>query len=147
MTRKFTGWHMTALLIGFFALVIAVNFGMAWTATRGFGGVVVENSYIASQDYNRWIDEQRREDALGWKAVVSRDEEGRLVVATQGIPADAVIVAYLRRPLGPPEDRTVALVRIGPDHLRSERAESGRWIVRLEADAGGKRWSHEVRLR
>ncbi len=146
MTRRFTGWHMTALLVGFFAIVIAVNFGMAWTATRGFGGVVVENSYIASQDYNRWIDEQRREDALGWKAVVSRDADGRLVIETRGIPADAVVVAHLRRPLGPPEDRTVALVRSGPASLRSPGTESGRWIVRLEASADGKHWSHEARV-
>ena len=146
MTRRFTGWHMTALLVGFFAIVIAVNFGMAWTATRGFGGVVVENSYVASQDYNRWIDEQHREDALGWNAKVSRDDEGRLFIRTTGVPADAVIVAHLRRPLGPPEDRTVALIRSGPDSLRSEKSESGRWIVRLEASQGERHWSHEARV-
>ena len=49
MTRKFTGWHMTAILVGFFAIVISVNLFMARAAIGSFGGVVVDNSYVASQ--------------------------------------------------------------------------------------------------
>jgi len=45
MTGKpFTGRHMLAVLVGFFGVVIAVNFIMASYATSTFGGVVVENS-------------------------------------------------------------------------------------------------------
>ena len=33
MTKRFTGWHMAAILVGFFALVVAVNVTMARFAT------------------------------------------------------------------------------------------------------------------
>ncbi|HMP45265.1 MAG TPA: FixH family protein, partial [Sphingopyxis sp.] len=41
--RSFTGWHMTAILVGFFGVVMAVNFTMARLAMSTFGGKVVEN--------------------------------------------------------------------------------------------------------
>jgi nitrogen fixation protein FixH len=56
MTRKpFTGYHMAAILIGFFGIVIAVNIYMAKVAVGTFGGTVVDNSYVASQNYNEWL--------------------------------------------------------------------------------------------
>ena len=38
MQRPFTGKHMAAILVGGFAIVIAVNFYMASLAVGGFGG-------------------------------------------------------------------------------------------------------------
>lgn len=146
MTRKFTGWHMAALLIAFFAVVVTVNFAMAWFAVSGFGGVVVENSYVASQRFNRWLGEQRREDRLGWKASMSRDGMGRIVVVTEGVPAGARIVAHLRRPIGLPDDRTVTLIETGLARFTSPGVEPGRWIVRVEVNAESRRWSAEGRI-
>ena len=54
MTKPFTGWHMTAILVGFFSTVIAVNVYMAHAAISTFGGTVVDNSYVASQEFNGW---------------------------------------------------------------------------------------------
>ena len=42
MAKEFTGRHMTAILVGFFGVVIAVNLTMASYATGTFGGVVVD---------------------------------------------------------------------------------------------------------
>ena len=53
--RRFTGWHMTTILVAFFAVVITVNIVMARFALSTFGGTVVENSYVASQHYNEWL--------------------------------------------------------------------------------------------
>jgi len=55
MTGRFTGWHMTFILVSFFAVVIAVNLTMAHFASSTFGGLVVENSYVASQKYDGWL--------------------------------------------------------------------------------------------
>ena len=65
MTRNFNGWHMFAILCAFFGVVIAVNITMATYASTTFGGIVVENSYVASQEFNRWLDEAKAERALG----------------------------------------------------------------------------------
>jgi len=63
--RPFTGRKMAAIMVAFFAVVIIVNVYMAREASSTFGGVVVENSYVASQQYNRWLDEASAENALG----------------------------------------------------------------------------------
>ena len=50
--RRFTGGHMLALVCGFFGVVIAVNLTMALFATGSWTGLVVKNSYVASQHFN-----------------------------------------------------------------------------------------------
>lgn len=137
---------MTFLLVAFFSIVMAVNFAMAWFAVERFGGVVVENSYVASQKFNGWLEEARVEDSLGWHAAISRDTVGRIVVTTRNVPQGADIMAFLRRPIGIPDDRTVRLTQTAPHRFVSAQIEPGRWIVRLEVDAGGHHWSHEARI-
>ncbi len=53
---SFTGKHMLGVMIAGFGIVAAVNFYMASLAVGGFHGIVVENSYVASQKFNDWID-------------------------------------------------------------------------------------------
>ena len=67
---KFTGWHMTAIFVAFFGIVMAVNFYMARMAVGTFGGTVVDNSYVASQEYNSWLGAAARQDKLGWNVKV-----------------------------------------------------------------------------
>lgn len=66
MTRPFTGWHMTGIVVAMFGLVIAVNVLMASYAIGTFGGTVVDNSYVASQRFNDWLAEARAQRALKW---------------------------------------------------------------------------------
>ncbi len=39
MTKRFTGWHFTAIMVGGFSIVVAVNLFMASMAVGSFGGV------------------------------------------------------------------------------------------------------------
>lgn len=147
MKSEFTGRHMTAVLLGGFGIVIAVNLSMATLATRGFGGVVVENSYVASQKYNIWLDEARRQQALGWNLDVERQADGRLELTLQGVPADAAITAQLRRPLGQPDMTELAFVPAGADRLVSTTPLApGRWTARITIVAGGDRLASEVHI-
>ena len=144
MRKTFTGRHMLAIFVAFFGIVIAVNFWVASIALHSFSGVVVENSYVASQQFNGWLKDAKTEQALGWSAAVSRDAAGRLDVKTAGMPAGAKLTAQLRRPLGKPDDRTEALREIAPGHYQSQELDPGRWFVRIEADANGQHWAQEV---
>lgn len=147
MKSEFTGRHMTAVLVGGFGIVIAVNLSMAALATRGFGGVVVENSYVASQKYNGWLDEARREKALGWNVELTRQAGGTLDLTLQGVPAGAAVTAQLRRPLGQPEMTELSFVPDGPDRLASTAPVApGRWIVRIAVASGDDRWTSEVHI-
>jgi len=140
----FTGRHMTAILVGFFAVVIAVNVLMARLATSTFGGVVVENSYVASQHFNRWLDEASAEKALGWRADFSRRPDGRVAVKLTGPSAPAQLAALARHPLGRQPDQALAFVPDGSGAFVSTgQLPVGRWRLRLEVQAGGRLWRSE----
>ncbi|QPD00353.1 FixH family protein [Qipengyuania soli] len=147
MRKEFTGRHMTAILVVGFGIVFAVNFTMAALATEGFGGVVVENSYVASQKYNGWLEEAREQDKLGYNAEIARDNDGHLVVSTTDVPNFATASAEIRRPLGTPDARTVKFERSGPDEFRSsDPIPAGRWTVRLTLRNSGKVWAREAHI-
>jgi nitrogen fixation protein FixH len=50
--RPFTGRHMALILVAFFAVVVGVNVTMAVLARKSWTGLVVQNSYVASQHFN-----------------------------------------------------------------------------------------------
>lgn len=136
IARRFTGLHMTALLCGFFGVVITVNLVMATFAVRTFGGVVVENSYVASQKYNGWLAEARRQEKLGWDVKLSLDADRRVLLTTNVDGAAATGVAS--HPLGRQVDVTFRFHRQG-DLLVSDRPlPPGRWNVRLTVGRGGE---------
>ena len=119
MQRTFTGWHMAAILVAFFGVVIAVNSLNAWLAGSTFGGEVVENSYVASQDFNRWLDEAKTEKALGWEEVTTWRPDGRVIVALKGAPANAVVKAIARHPLGSLPDQALTFDKLGSGQFLS----------------------------
>jgi nitrogen fixation protein FixH len=147
MTRSFTGRHMAAILVAFFGAIVAVNFSMAAYASSTFGGIVVENSYVASQQFNRWLDQAEAERALGWGAVTAWRPDGRLAVTLTGVPANAEVTATARHPLGRAPDREFTFD--GAGNLRFVSREvlpEERWLLRLEVTAGGRSWRREEKL-
>lgn len=148
-TGPFTGRHMAMIIVAFFAVVIAVNLLMARYATSTFGGVVVENSYVASQHFNTWLEEAEREKALGWAAETQRQADGRLAIVLTGAPAEGVaLIADARHPLGRLPDQQLRFQRQADGRFVSEQAlPAGRWRLRIEAnaetDAGAQRWRTE----
>ena len=138
---------MAAILVGFFAVVIAVNLLMARLAGATFGGVVVENSYVASQHFNRWLDRAQREQALGWDAQIGWRDDRRLAVTITGAPEGAIVTATARHPLGRLPDRHLTFRPIGNGTLVSDQPlPAGRWQVRLELRSGGRVMRKEASL-
>lgn len=131
MTRKrFTGRHITIILVAFFGVVVAVNVTMATFAARTFGGVVVENSYVASQRYNEWLAAARKQDALGWTAKPSLAADRRVEVELS-VPK-AAVSGFARHPLGRAEDRQLQFRARRDGRLVSdETLPAGRWVVHL----------------
>jgi len=142
---RLTGWHMLAVFIAFFGVVFVVNFYMAHLATATFSGEVVENSYVASQKFNIWLDEAAREKALGWHVTASRLPDGRVAVAIVGPKAsDAVLSAIARRPLGQGTDQPLQFAaEPGVGFVSTDALPAGRWLLRLEVRAAGHDWHGE----
>lgn len=65
--RQFTGWHMAFIMIVFFGLIVGVNLTMAFYATNSWTGLVVKNSYVASQQFNSVIGKQHQLRGEGWR--------------------------------------------------------------------------------
>lgn len=132
---KFTGWHMTAILVSFFAIVMAVNFYMARMALGTFGGTVVDNSYVASQNYNRWLAEGDKQDRLGWavNAVLTADRFVVIDVQKDGRPLQgATAIGNALHPLGRAVDQPLAFKATPDGKLVSTTAlPVGRWNVQI----------------
>lgn len=131
----FTGWHMTTILVSFFAVVMAVNFTMARMAISTFGGTVVDNSYVASQNYNMWLKAADRQNRLGWHVVARLDAERhvRILVDSKGAALDDIqATGDALHPLGREEDHALTFVSVGNGELRSREAlPQGRWNLQL----------------
>ena len=63
--QGFTGRHMLLVTTSFFAVVISVNVTMAWFASSSWSGLVVENTYVASQEFNHRAAEMKAMTASG----------------------------------------------------------------------------------
>lgn len=147
MTRHFSGKHMAIILVSFFGVVIAVNLMMARFAVSTFGGVVVDNSYVASQEFNRWLEEAEAERALGWNAVTAWRPDGRLAITIRGPGDSAYLTGVARHPLGQLEDRELSFERTANGtYVSREIVPMGRWTLRLHVDDAGQVWRHQESL-
>ncbi len=141
--RPFTGRKMALLLVSFFAVVVGVNMLMARLASATFGGVVVDNSYVASQEFNGWLKQAKVEKALGWKRVIARDAANRAIItvidsADQPIAA-AKVTAVAQHPLGQRPTTALALQETAPG-VYSAALEQGRWRLNVMVEADGQVW-------
>jgi nitrogen fixation protein FixH len=140
--RPFTGRHMLASMLGFFGLVIAVNFTMAWFASSTFGGTVVDNSYVASQQFNGWLKQSRDQAALGWAPALSLNASRHPVLAVRIDGAaqpgfTATGTAY--HPLGRAPDVALVFDRGANGDLISRTAlPPGRWYARITISRNGQ---------
>jgi nitrogen fixation protein FixH len=147
MSGKFTGWHMLAMMVAFFGVVIGVNVTMARIAIGSFGGVVVENSYVASQEFNGWLASARGQEGLGWEVASTLGADRRLSVSVSGAPDPLAVSGTLRHPLGRLPDTAIAFTRTGPgEYVSTVPVAEQRWILRLELASGRDRWRSEGEL-
>ena len=144
---KFTGRHMALVFVGGFGIVIAVNLVMASFAVGSFHGTVVDNSYVASQNYNGWLAKAEASRQLGWEVQATQRGDGRVVLETAGVPAAAKVAAEAERPLGEREATHLTFAPAGEGRWVSDKALSdGRWQMRIAIEAPQGTWAGESTL-
>lgn len=145
-TRKLTGWHVAAMFVGGFGVIIGVNVFMASQAVSTFPGLEVDSSYADSQTFD---DRRAAQEALGWDASVEADaDELRLtLVDADGRPVyPAELEALLTRPTTRADDQLLDLTR-GANGVLVAPAElaEGRWRLRLTGVArDGTDYRHNI---
>lgn len=148
-TRGFTGHHMLAIMLAFFGVIIAVNVTMATLANRSWTGLIVQNSYVASREFNALAEKGREQASLGWTGELTL-AEGRVGYSIHdrggGTVRMAAASVTFRRPSHEGEDRTVALsARNGAMLTGEAKLGDGVWIVEVVADTGLERPWRDVR--
>lgn len=116
--KQFTGRHMLFLVLGFFATIIAANGTMAYFAINSWTGLVVKNSYVASQNFNKKLERIERQKQIGMTSSLNYD--------------DGFLKITLRRKDGTPASGLKAKLKIG--RVVHENADST--LVLKELGAG-----------
>jgi len=147
VSEQLTGRHVLAWLGAFFGVMFAVNVTMIYLAIHTLHGSELENSYDASQAYNKRIADAREQDQRGWKVnVMTRAEgEGERVMAEfrdrNGAPiSDLEVTARFQHPFDEAQDRETTLASDGLDYEGiATPVPPGRWTLVIEASRGSQR--------
>lgn len=140
--RPLTGRKVALGMVALFGVVIAVNVTMATLAVKSFTGVVVDNGYIASQQFNRWIARGEAEAAIGWTAT-SGTPGGVPEVAVKdgrgGPLAGAAVTLHVHHPLRADDSRRLTLVETAPGRYAATAAlPRGQWEATIAISKDGR---------
>lgn len=140
--RVFTGWHMLGVMVLFFGTIITVNLIMAWNASHSWSGLVVQNTYVASQQFNGKVKEARAFAASGLDGKLSLEPRAvRYTLTRQGkaeTSADKVIAVF-KRPVEEHEDVRVEMAHQGEGvFVAATELKRGQWIADITATSGDK---------
>lgn len=139
-SAEFTGRHMLLVMLAFFGVIIAVNVTMATLANTSWSGLIVKNSYVASQHFNAQARAARAQTALGWTGTMGYAAGTfRYALAdAAGAPVrlDASQASF-RRPVDDRHDQTVPMSPAGAGAIAGTLdLKDGIWIVEIAASAG-----------
>lgn len=148
--REFTGWHMLAIMVAFFGVIVTVNITMAVLANRTWTGLVVKNSYVASQQYNGELAAAKTQRARGWKSSLTYTDGGFSLTLGDRL-GEPVILPELRLAFGRPatesQDGEIALRHVGRGLYRGEQVLApGVWAIRVTGGEGANAWRRDSRI-
>ena len=134
---EFTGRHMWLLAIAFFGVIIGVNVTMAVVASTSWTGLVVPNSYVASQEFETKRLAHTAQAGAGWVARLDFVDGAAILDVTDdtGLAVDlGQPVLQVNRPVGGHDDQRVTLER-RPDgrYAAAITLEAGVWEARVSA--------------
>ncbi|TCU24417.1 nitrogen fixation protein FixH [Rhizobium azibense] len=146
--KGFTGRHMLFIMLVFFGIIISVNMTMAWYASSSWSGLVVENTYVASQEFNKKAQAMQAMAKSGVSGEFAL-QDGLIVYRLRnrdGSPATAdAVTAHFKRPVGDHEDFVIRLSKNRDGHFETRhRVLSGDWIVEIVSKNEGTIVMHEA---
>jgi nitrogen fixation protein FixH len=140
---QFTGRHMLATMLAFFGVVIAVNVGMAVVSSRSWTGLVVDNSYVASQQFEAKRLAHVAQVEAGWVVsfIYSQGVARLVVVDGAGSAVDLGEVSLkINRPVGGHDDRVLTMSWGAGGYSSAIALDPGVWQGRLVAARSPLGW-------
>jgi nitrogen fixation protein FixH len=146
--RELTGRQVLLWIVGFFAIVFAVNGVLVHAATSTFGGLETQSSYKAGLMFEDEVAKAERQDGLRWQVDgrLVRDKAGEAVLdinvrdargmSVGGLSADAT----LAHPADSRLDRVIHLTRGGAGAFHgADSAPPGQWELIVDFYRGEAR--------
>lgn len=134
--RELTGRAVLLWLVGFFAVIFAVNGWLVQAATSTFGGLETDSSYKAGLMFEREVAKAERQQELNWQVdgALVRGRGGATVLNisvrdTQGQPVDGLTAdARLAHPADSRLDHVIRLDTAGAGRFHgADSAQPGQW--------------------
>ena len=157
MKRELTGRGVLIWLIGFFVVIMAVNFAFIFVSVDTFRGEDEQKPYLQGIEYNATLAHRAAQARLGWHAEISATRlasgQVRVLVSLRdasGSPhALAAASAELRHPSDENRDRTLALTPTSPGRYVADAGgvPSGAWDVVITGRAHDAPFEASRRLR
>jgi nitrogen fixation protein FixH len=147
--QEFTGRHMLGVLVLFFGTIIGVNLLLAYFASTSWSGLIVHNTYVASQHFNEEAAAEREMRARGWKSELAIDGSTftySLSDASGTAVAGDRVVVHFERPVSEAQDSTLDLepVRSGVFSVEG-RLNPGQWLAKIKVMDEDEAIYHESR--
>ncbi|KAA3504113.1 cation transporter [Rhizobium rhizogenes] len=143
----FTGWHMLGVMVLFFGTIITVNMIMAWNAVTSWSGLVVPNTYVASQQFNAKAEAAKARAATGIKGRLVVDEKSvryEVFHAESGPVETDSLTLHFRRPVGEHQNFDMELKPVSSGVFTAAHDMlPGQWIVEVTAVRDGRIIVHE----
>lgn len=147
---EFTGWHMFTIICMFFGTIITVNMILAFNAGSTWTGLVVKNTYVASQIFNEETEKLEQQRALGWSSDLNyTDAQLRLKLTDKNgaLISGANVSAKIGNPVHETNDHMVSFTQIGEFYVVENNLENGLWQIDLQVQTqDGLTWNKAVRL-
>jgi len=148
---RLTGWHVLAMLVSFFAVVIGVDVAFTVLAVRTFPGQVSVTPYEDGLLYNKKLEQIAAQERLGWRAAAA---PGADVVAVEMRDAQdrplggLTLRGRLERPATEVGKISLAFREAAPGrYVADAKGLAGTWDLTVFAhDAGQNSFEAERRL-
>lgn len=135
--KEFTGKHMWFVVTAFFGVIISVNILMAVVSSTSWTGLVVQNSYVASQEFETKRIAHEAQKAAGWESAFAYEagHASLRVVDGAGRSVDlGDVTLKVNRPVGGHDDQAVAFERLADGSYRAQLdLATGVWDALVEA--------------
>jgi nitrogen fixation protein FixH len=133
--KELTGRKVFAIMATGFSIIIGVNVTMAYSAISTFPGLVVKNSYVASQNFDR---DRNAQEALALQ-IAAGYENGTVRIVVDSLAAQPVGIESLEASVGRAtharSDIVLALSETDGVFTAPADLEPGAWVVRLRGVA------------
>lgn len=143
--RPLTGRTVALIAAGAFLFMLIPNIVLTVFAVDTFSGLVVPNSYVASQSFDR---DRSAQLALGWTVAVAR-EDGVVRVAIADADGHAVrppeLAVTVGRPTTSRDDRALVLEETPTGYAAAADLGPGDWRVEIVATAADGTRFHQNR--